>query len=149
MENFFIFECFNYYCVKLQVTKYARLPLKKTSLRLYPIVFVADVTGTTASDSDIQEASDCLTPSCDASLDYAEAFLEDNPTYPTYAYPTYTDPTYPTYNYSAYAYPAVNYSAYNNYPIYNYSAYYGGYSYNYSSYGNASGPAYYYYYYRV
>jgi hypothetical protein len=139
-------------------------PLKALKKRMhkcrgiFAIVFVfSEVTGTTASDTEINAAADCLTPSCDSSLDDLEAFFEDNPTYPTYptyTYATYTEPTYPTYptyNYSAYAYPTVNYSAYNypNYPTYNYSAYYGGYSYNYSSSGNASGPAYYYYYYRV
>ena len=109
----------------------------------------SELTGTTASDSEILSAADCLTPSCAASLDYQYALAENSYTEATYTYPTYTDPTYPTYNYSAYnysayAYPTYNYSAYGSY---NYSAYTYP-SYNYSS-GNASGPAYYYYYYRV
>ena len=114
--------------------------------------FSSELTGTTASDSQILSAADCLTPSCAASLDYQYALAENSYTEATYTYPTFTDPTYPTYptynysayNYSAYAYPTYNYSAYGSY---NYSAYTYP-SYNYSS-GNASGPAYYYYYYRV
>ena len=96
----------------------------------------SDLTGSTASETDILFAADCKTASCDASYDYLEvvAYQEFTQDYPTYTYPTYPD--YPTEaNYPSYSYPSYgNYTySYGNYSYnYNYTYPYNNYSYNYN-----------------